>query len=219
MGTETKPEFQALKEAIVECDEDGAKEAAEAIVGRGTEDAALVLRSVLPAASREVGDRFESGEYFIPHLVMAGDIMAAVTEVLERGIPQERRRAGAKVLIGTVEGDVHTIGKNIVSAMLRSSGFEVIDVGVDVKASDFVEKALEVGAEVIALSSLMTTTMTRQREVVEILKERGLRGRFKVMVGGGPVTQEWADKMEADGFGDDAIQAVRVARRLVGLED
>lgn len=143
--------------------------------------------------------------------------MTAASEILESAVARDSVAAKKIVVIGTVEADLHSVGKNIVAMMLRSGGFEVHDLGVDVKSSMFISRAKETNADIIALSSLLTTTRPYQREVIEELESLGLRERFKVMVGGGPITPEWAKQIGADGYGADAMEGLEVAKRLTGL--
>ena len=206
--------LDGLRDAIVACDTEAAKEAAEKVLTSGV-DPAYALERAIAGSAEIVGAKFDSGEYFLPHLVMSADAMTTAGAVLEAAIPKEQLQAKSVVVIGTVEGDIHTVGKNIVAMMLKSSGFVVHDMGVDVKSRIFINKAKEVNADIIALSSLLTTTMPYMREVIEDLQASGLRERFKVIVGGGPVTKEWADKIGADGYGRDAMEGLEVARRLV----
>jgi methylmalonyl-CoA mutase cobalamin-binding domain/chain len=148
---------------------------------------------------------------------MAGDAMMAASAVLEKAMP---RGSNVKkvVVIATVEADMHSVGKNIVGMMLKASGFEVHDLGVDVKSTEITRRARELNADFIALSSLLTTTMPYQREVIDELDAYGIRDRFKVVVGGGPVTKDWAHKIGADGYGKDAVEAVKVFKQLAGME-
>lgn len=211
----TRELLDQVVEAIVGCDSDEAKTMARAVLEAGISPVAA-LQDVLTRASDIVGRRFDEGEYYLPHLVMAGDAMSAVAEVLEPAIPKGEGQVKKVVVIATVEADLHSVGKNIVGMMLRAAGFQVHDLGVDVKSSTIISKAREVNADIIALSSLLTTTMPYQRELIDDLKASNLRDRFLVMVGGGAVTREWADRIGADGYGRDAIEAVKVARELVG---
>lgn len=208
--------LRRLEQAIVECDAAGAREQAHDVLRQGI-DPVEAMRTVLTRSAETVHERFESGEYYLPHLVLAGDAMTAAGEVLEEAIPKGTLEARRIVVIGTVEADLHSVGKNIVAMMLRSGGFEVHDLGVDVKTKAFVAKAKEVNADIIAVSSLLTTTMPYQRELIEDLQAANLRDRFKVMVGGGPVTRQWAERIGADGYGRDASEALAEARRLVGV--
>jgi len=209
--------LQMLEQAIIECDADRAREMAQEVL-RQNIDPVEAMRVALTRSAETVHEKFDSGEYFLPHLVLAGDAMTAAGEVLEQAIPKSLLQARKVVVIGTVEADLHSVGKNIVAMMLRSGGFEVHDLGVDVKTRAFIDTAKSANADIIACSSLLTTTMPYQRELIEDLQAAKLRDRFKVMVGGGPVTPQWADRIGADGYGRDASEAIAVARRLVGME-
>ncbi|MBM3187856.1 MAG: hypothetical protein FJZ90_03940 [Chloroflexi bacterium] len=208
--------LEALAEAILACDANQAAAAAQAILDAGL-DPIEVLNTTVARTANEVGDRFESGEYFLPHLVLAGNAIEAASKVLQTAVPTGQLAAKKVIVIGTVEGDMHSLGKNIVAMMLRASGFEVHDLGVDVKSGTFIQRAQEVKADLIGLSCLMTTTLPYQREVIEDLQAQGLRDRFKVIIGGGPVTEAWAEEIGADGYGRDVTEAVQVARALTGL--
>ena len=167
-----------------------------------------------------VGAAFGRGEAFLPELVMAGEAMKAAVSVLDPELKKrgtERKMLG-KVVIATVEGDIHEIGKSLVATMLGASGFEVFDLGVDTPSDKIIGKALEVNADIIAMSALLTTTMVKQREVIEELEKEGLRQKVKVMVGGAPVTRDWVTAIGADGFSEDAIGAVAIAKQFMGVE-
>jgi methylmalonyl-CoA mutase cobalamin-binding domain/chain len=156
-------------------------------------------------------------ELFLPHLLMAADALNAAVEVLKKNISQEaaeQMNAGT-IVIATVKDDIHDVGKNILAALLSASGFEVHDVGKDVPVETIIERAVSVNADIIMASALMTTTMGRQKEIIEELEFHKLRDRFLVMVGGGPTTQEWAEKIGADGYGTTAAEAVEVAKKLL----
>jgi len=214
VSPEQKDVLDSLRDAIVAIDEGKAKEVAENIVNLGIDPNIAFRYSIADAAIR-VGEKFDSGEYFLPHLVMAGDLMDEVGEILGRTIPSEQIEAKKIIVIGTVQGDLHSVGKNLVATMLKSSGFHVHDMGVDVPSISFIEKAKELKADMIALSSLLTTTMPYQKEVIDDLMSMGLRDRFKVMVGGGPVTRQYAEEIGADGYGRDAMEALREAKKLL----
>jgi dimethylamine corrinoid protein len=172
----------------------------------------------LAEALKEIGKRFENGELFLVHLITAGDVASrAISEILEPLLKTKRkqRKTLGRIVIGTVAGDIHDIGKNIVATMLFSAGFEVIDLGRDVATEDFVTKAIETQADVVALSTLLTTSLDAQREVIIALKNSGLRDKVKVLVGGAPVTPDWAKEIGADGYGADAMEAVTVAKKLL----
>ena len=164
----------------------------------------------------EVGVRFERGKLFLPHVMMAADAMTAGVNALKDLMPEGSASSKMGVIVnGTVEGDVHDIGKSIVSTMLQSAGFEVHDIGRDVPIRNFIEKAKEVNADMIGLSALMATTLPGQRDVIELLKEEGLRDKVKVMIGGAPATQAWADKIGADCYAENASEAVTKAKELL----
>lgn len=168
-----------------------------------------------------IGDQFGKGEAFLPELVMAGEAMKAAVAILEPELLKlgEAREMMGRVVLATVEGDIHEIGKTLVGTMLSASGFEVTDLGVDQPAASIIGKALEIDAQIIGMSALLTTTMVRQREVIEELDKEGLRPRIKVMVGGAPITRDWCQKIKADGYSEDAVGAVKVAKQLVGKAD
>jgi len=167
-----------------------------------------------------IGDQFGKGEAFLPELVMAGEAMKAAIATLEPELLKlgEAREVMGRVVLATVEGDIHEIGKTLVGTMLNASGFEVYDIGVDAPAEKIIGKALEVNANLIGMSALLTTTMVRQREVIEELDKEGLRPRIQVMVGGAPITKDWAEKIKADGTSEDAVGAVKLAKQLLGKE-
>jgi len=211
---------QILKElanVVLEFDEDAAKAVAQRALEAGI-DPSEAIDNGLRKGLETVGKKFESGDLYLPHLIMASDAMLAAVKILEKAIPKERIHEAklGTIVIGTVADDIHDIGKNIVIGMLRSAGFEVHDLGRDVPTTRFVETAEGVKADIIALSALMTTTMHRMKEVIDDLKSLGLRNKYRVMVGGGPVTREWAESIGADGYGENAPKAVEVAKKLLG---
>lgn len=212
--------IKMLREAVLSYDVEEAKRVAEEAVKAGVDPVEAIEKGLAPGI-REVGERFERFEVFLPHLVMASDAATEAMKILVRAIPKERIGAvkRGKIVIGTVQGDLHDLGKNVVSMMLKAAGFEVFDLGKDVKTDVLVGRAGELNADIIALSSLMTTTRPYQRELVEELERLGLRDRFKVLVGGGPVTKEWAEEIGADGYGRDASEAVAEAKRLLQINE
>jgi 5-methyltetrahydrofolate--homocysteine methyltransferase len=175
----------------------------------------VILKDGLIAAMDEVGTRYEEGDIFVPEMLVAARAMQAGLALLKPHLVGTDSQSAGKVAIGTVKGDLHDIGKNLVAMMLEGAGFEIIDLGVDVPAQAFVE-AVSKGAQVIGMSALLTTTMSNMGVTIEALKAAGLRDKVKVMIGGAPVTQEFATQIGADGFAADASSATRVARELVG---
>lgn len=210
--------FKQMAQSVIDGDKETAAELAQRALDGGI-DPLEAINKGFTAGMDVVGDLYSSGEYFLPDLILGGEAMKAALAVLEpalRAAGQHRKVLG-KVVLGTVKGDIHEIGKALVGSMLSAHGFEVYDLGIDVESSVFVAKAREFDADIVALSALLTTTMLRQREVIEHLAEAGLRERVKVMVGGCPVTQAWADQIGAEGFAEDAAGAVVVAKRLMGV--
>ena len=176
----------------------------------------LILDSGLIAAMREVGRLFEEGEYFVPEMLISARAMQGGMNILKPHLVDSGVKPTGRVIMGTVKGDLHDIGKNLVSMMLEGAGFEVIDLGTDVAAETFLEKAQE-GADIIGLSALLTTTMPSIETTIQVLQDAGLRDSVKVIVGGAPVTQEYADEIGADGFAVDASRAVSLANSLINL--
>jgi len=164
-----------------------------------------------------VGARFQSGEYFLPHLIIAASGMQQAMALLEPELRARQQTVESRgiVVIGTVKGDIHEIGKSLVGTMMSASGFQVHDLGVDVPTETFVAKVKETGANIVGLSALLTTTMTVQREVIEALEEAGIRSQVKVIVGGAPVSQEWTNTIGADGYAEDAVGAIELGKHLM----
>ncbi len=208
--------LKKLADAVLSFDEAVAKAVAREALAAGV-DPLTALEKGLKVGIDIVGEKFSRDELYLPHLLMAADALNAAVDVLAASIPREaleRMRVGT-VVIATVKDDIHDVGKNIVAALLAASGFEVHDLGKDVDVAVIVEKAVEVKADLIMASALMTTTMQRQREIIEELEYKGVRDQFTVMVGGGPTTAEWAARIGADGFGKSAAEAVAVAKQLL----
>ena len=209
-----------LREQLLTFDADKFVETVENLIKESFSP--MEVTNALTEALREIGRKFENGELFIVHLVAAGNIAKrAIAEVLEPLIKRatEERKILGKIMIGTVEGDIHDIGKNIVAIMFFTAGFEVYDIGKDVSVEEFVRKARETNPDIVAMSALLTTTLSAQRDVIEALKKAGLRDRVKVIVGGAPATPRWAEEIGADGYGEDAMEAVRVAKKLMGVDE
>jgi corrinoid protein of di/trimethylamine methyltransferase len=208
--------LQELYEAVLNFDSTAAENAAKEAIALNV-DPIKAIEEGLAKGLREIGDKFERGELYLPHLIMGADAMEAAIKVLEGHMTQGELEATSRgtVVIGTVEGDIHDLGLRIVSSMLRANGFKVYDLGFNTKSLDFIEKAKEVNADIIAVSSLMTTTMPFMKDLIESLEASGLRSKFIVIVGGGPVTELWAKEIGADGYGRDAAEAVRAAKELM----
>lgn len=205
-----------LKDAVINGDKDSAAELAKKCLEKGLDPLKIVNEILVPAVLK-VGEEWIKGERFIIDLVLASDAMKAALDILKPEIIKrggEVKRLG-RVVIGTVEGDIHDIGKTIVATMLEATGFEVIDLGVDVPVQKFVEAVKQYKPDVIGMSALLTTTMLKQREVIETLKKEGLRDKVKVIIGGAPTTQEWAEQIGADGWAPDAFSAVELVKRLL----
>lgn len=207
--------LQELADAVVSCKKDVVLAAVEKAKGEKI-DPSEIIEKGLAAGMNEVGVRFERGKLFLPHVMMAADAMNAGVAALKDLMPEKSSGSKIGVIVnGTVEGDVHDIGKSIVSTMLQSAGFEVHDIGRDVPTRNFIQKAKEVNADMIGISALMTTTLQGQKDIIELLKEEGLRSKIKVMVGGAPATQAWADKIGADCYAENASEAVAKAKELL----
>ncbi len=211
----TKHEIlRSLARAVVEMDEEGARAAAREALAAGI-DPYLAITEGLTAGMAVVNERFETEEYFVAEVLLCSDAMYAGLEVLTPHLEAKKARTRAGVVIGVVEGDTHDIGKNLVRLMLETAGFEVHDLGRNVPLEEFVDRAVAADARMICLSTLMTTTMGGMRTVIEHLEKRGLRDRFAVMVGGGPISQAYADAIGADGYAPNAAAAVRKATELL----
>jgi len=205
-----------ISDSLIEGDADRTVSATREALAAGMEPLAILDRSLVPAM-RIVGERFSCGEYFLPNLIMSAQGMKQAMELLEPELRARRQSVQSRgtVVIGTVQGDIHEIGKSLVATMLSANGFEVHDLGVDVPVEKFIAAVDATGAQILGLSALLTTTMSVQKEVMAALADAGLRARVKVMVGGAPVSQRWADEIGADGYAEDAVDAVALAKRLV----
>jgi len=208
--------FQEMAQSIIDGDSDVSAELARRAVDQGINPLEAISEGFVRGVNK-VGEDFAKGDAFLPELVMAGEAMKAAVAVLEPELAKrgtERTMLG-KVILCTVEGDIHEIGKTLVGTMLSSAGFKVFDLGVDVPVMKVVEKAREVNADIVAMSALLTTTMVHQKDVIEALEDIGIRSKVKVMVGGAPVTKEWVKQIGADGYSEDAIGAIKVAKQLL----
>lgn len=209
--------FQKLSDAVVDMDEELVKKLAYKVIEEKIDVFEAIDKGLSDGMNR-AGKLFEEEEYFVPELLMCSDALNAGVDILKPHIKVNRLKGMHNVIIGVIEGDTHDIGKNLVKLMLQASNFNVTDLGRDVPPQAFVDKAIEKKADIIMISSLMTTTMDGMADVVTILNKQGIRDRYKVVVGGGPISQSFADKIGADGYSKDAANAVKLCQRIVGDE-
>jgi corrinoid protein of di/trimethylamine methyltransferase len=213
---EKKELFARMAQSIIEGDREEAVRFAELALKEKLPPIEVIEEGYSPGI-RKVGELWEKGEYFLPELVSGAECMKMAMEVLKPALESsdEKLTASGKVVIATVQGDIHDIGKSLVATTLAASGFEVIDLGADVPIAEIVKTAYREEADIICTSALLTTTMIGQKRLIEILESEGARERFKVMVGGAPVSASWARKIGADAYGDDAMEAVTKAKELL----
>jgi corrinoid protein of di/trimethylamine methyltransferase len=208
--------FRKLTQAVIEGEEEEAEQLVKQALEQGVDPLACINEGLMKGIE-EVGELFSNGTYFLPELIQGASAMKAALEILEPKLVGEvQREVAGTVVLGTVAGDQHEIGKTLVGTMLTANGFRVIDIGVDQKADDFVAAIEESGANIVGASALLTTTLLELKRLIDSITEAGLREKVKVMIGGAPVTQDFAKEIGADGYADDAIAAVDVARKLVG---
>jgi len=208
--------LQKIRECIVNLDMDGAIENVKKALENKVSPVEIVSKSIVEGMSI-VGEKFEKGEYFLSELIVAGEIGKEIVKLLDPYLKAEEAQVKklGRVVIGTVRGDLHDIGKNIVAMMLEAAGFEVIDLGADVPPERFVEAVKEHDANIVAMSALLTVTMPEMKNVIDELKKAGLRDKVKVIVGGAPVTEEYAKSIGADGYGETAVEGVRICKQWV----
>ncbi len=207
--------FETAAEAIVKGNAALAAETAKKGLSEGIDPLELINQGFVPGIN-QVGELFDVGSLFLPELILSAKAMQDATDIVNAAIPEGDRQVQGRFLIGTVEGDVHDIGKTIVVSLLKASGFEVKDLGRDVSTERFIKEADDFKADIIGTSSLLTTTMPAQKKLEDELKKAGLKERYKTMVGGAPVTQRWANRIGADAFAENAISCVRLAKELIG---
>lgn len=210
--------FEEALKAIVDGDLEKATEIARRGLEEGLDPLELMTNGFIPGIN-EVGEQFGSGKLFIPGLVKSADAMEKATAIINAAIPQQQETVSGKIVIGTVEGDMHDIGKTIVVSLLRANGFKVLDLGRDIAPHRFIEAAEKFKADIIGSSTLLTTTMVVQKELEQELKKAGLKHKYKTIVGGAPVTQRWADRIGADAFARDAGDGVRKIAQLLTNAD
>lgn len=206
--------FRAAHESIMECDEDKALSAIGEAKAQGL-DLIELLGMGFGSGIRELGDLFGRGEIFLPELIYSTEVMKKATAEIEANIDMSNMPKRGRMVIGTVAGDVHDIGKGIVASLVKSNGIEVFDLGREVPAQMFIDKAEEYQADFIGSSALLTTTMTEQKKIEDLLRQQGLRDKYKTMVGGAPVTKRWAEKIGADAYCEDAADSVRMVLEWV----
>jgi corrinoid protein of di/trimethylamine methyltransferase len=209
------PDLNLLHDAVLRGDAKTSVAVAREALAAGTDPVELVTKYMIPAMD-EVGKRFECQEYFVPELLLSARAMKGALDIIRPLLAEKGAAPVGRVVIGTVKGDLHDIGKNLVASMLEGAGFEVIDLGTDVSPAKFLAEAQSKNANLIALSALLTTTMPSMKTTVEEFQKASYRDKVKIMIGGAPVTQQFAEQIGADGYSDNANGAVALARRLVG---
>jgi len=207
-------DLKPLYEAVISGDAKTTKAITETALAAGIEPMTLVQDYMMPAMS-EVGRRFECNEYFVPELLLSARAMKAALELVRPLLVASGAKSAARVAVGTVKGDLHDIGKNLVAAMLEGGGYEVIDLGVNVSPEQFISAVRDKGANIVAMSALLTTTMPAMKTTVEAFKQAGVREKVKILVGGAPITQKYADEIGADGYSESAAGVVGIAKRAL----
>jgi corrinoid protein of di/trimethylamine methyltransferase len=207
-------DLDSLRDAIIKGDDKSARSITQQAIAEGVEPMKLVQLLMMPAMA-EVGRRFECEEYFVPELMLSARAMKAALELVRPLLAASGAQPTARVVLGTVKGDLHDIGKNLVSAVLEGGGYEIIDLGVNVPPEKFVAAVKEKNANIVAMSALLTTTMPAMKTTIDALQQAGVRGQVKVLIGGAPITQRYADEIGADGFAENAVGAVAAARKAV----
>jgi corrinoid protein of di/trimethylamine methyltransferase len=211
----TEDMYRKLAQAVIDGEPEDAEALAKEAAASGLDPLACITQGLTPGI-QEVGKLFSTGEYFLPELIIGADAMKVALDILEPLLVGDQKRdVVGRVVLGTVEGDLHEIGKTLVGTMLTANGFQITDIGVDKKAEDFIAAIKETNADIVGASALLTTTMLQQKRLVEALEEAGIRDQVKVLIGGAPVTESYAKEIGADGYAEDAISAVDMAFRLV----
>jgi 5-methyltetrahydrofolate--homocysteine methyltransferase len=209
-------EFKALTDAVIKGDIQTAVAETQSALDAGS-NVQDILDKGLIAAMDEVGEKFSTGQMFVPQMLRSAKTMQECMKLIKALFQEGELAAKGKVVIGTVRQDLHDIGKNLVAMMMEGAGFSITDLGVDVSPKDFTQKAQEVGADIVAMSALLSTTMPAMRETIEALQEAGIRDKIKVMIGGAPVTENFASEIKADSYAPDAGSAVIAAKKLLGI--
>jgi len=212
----TKDEiFEAAQKAVVEANGALVDKMAHQGLDEGIDPLELMNEGFIPGINK-VGDLFGVGKLFLPELIQSAEVMQKATDIINAALPEDQEKGMGKIVVGTVEGDIHDIGKTIVVSLFKANGFEVVDLGRDVPVDRFIEEAEKAGAQIIGSSALLTTTMEGQKKIEQELKKANLRDKYKTIVGGAPVTQRWADRIGADAFAEDAADGIRKAKALLG---
>ncbi|RME44648.1 MAG: cobalamin-binding protein [Chloroflexi bacterium] len=207
--------FRKLAQAVIDGEPEDAVALAKEALRQGLDPLECITNGLTPGI-QEVGRLFANGTYFLPELIIGADAMKSALEILEPAlVGEQRREVVGRVVLGTVQGDMHEIGKTLVGTMLTAHGFQVVDIGVDCSPDDFIAAIKDTNADIVGASALLTTTMLQQRKLIEALEEAGVRDKVKIMVGGAPVTEHFANEIGADGYAEDAISAVQLAFRLI----
>jgi corrinoid protein of di/trimethylamine methyltransferase len=207
--------FKKLAQTIIDGEPEDAEDLARQALEQGIDPLACINQGLMKGIQK-VGELFSQGDYFLPELIIGADAMKSALDVLEPALMSgQKREVAGRVVLGTVDGDLHEIGKTLVGTMLTANGFKVIDIGVDCKPGDFIAAIQEAQADIVGASALLTTTMLQQKKLIEALVDAGLRDKVKVMIGGAPVTESFAKEIGADGYAEDAISAVDLAFRLM----
>lgn len=208
--------LKILSDYVFEYEDEKIAEVAQNYLNDGYPPLDAIMDGLVDGMKR-AGEMFQQEEYFVTDILLCSDAMENALAVLRPHLLQTENQLNRKIVLGVIEGDTHDIGKNLVKTMLQTEGFEVIDLGRDVPVDDFVDTAVKEGADIIGMSTLMTTTMSNMQRVIKKLEEQNVRDKFKVMVGGGPISQSFADKIHADGYSSDAVEAVKLAKKLLGV--
>ena len=212
--------IENLHDAILTLDVERSREMARELIKVDIDLTEAINTGMIPAME-EIGNKFQSGTLYLPELQLSGKAFQAAMDILMPKLTEagQKMKSKGRIVFGTVKGDIHNIGKDMTCSLLKTAGFDVIDLGVSIPTLTFLEEAQKNGADIIGLSALMSTTIPMQQEIIEALNSRGLREKFRVIVGGSAVTQEWADEIGADGYGKDAVQAVQLAKRLCASKE
>ena len=208
------PDYEKMSEKVIEGDQEGVKDLTQEAIDEGADPQEIITEGLINGMN-VVGERFKAGDMFVPEVLMSAKAMKGGMELVNPLLTDGAREAATTVVLGTVEGDLHDIGKNLVAMMLESGGMNVVNLGVDIEADEFVQAVRENDADVLGMSALLTTTMMEMQDVIEVLEEEGLKDDVKVIVGGAPVTQEFADDIGADGWAPDAASAKDLVQDMV----